>query len=144
VDASREVPMGLLGLLTRLLSPRSWGVFDRARLGGLPLSLIGLNQLVNVGAYTCFALSGRAVTTWSFIGWQALGSLFGLGTQLTFAGMVRYGTVRMASAVGIGLAFVSAEIFSAYFIFREAFTRTQWLGVGCVFLGLLLLAFGRR
>ena len=86
--------MGFLAPLTRLLSPRSWGVFDRARLGGVPLPLIGLNQLANVGAYTCFALSGRAVTMWSLI-------------------------------------------------VREAFTRTQRLGVGCVFLGLLLLAFGR-
>lgn len=136
--------MGLLSPFTRLFSSKSWAVLDRARLGGVPLLLIGLNQIVNVGAYTCFAQSGRAVTTWSFIGWQALGSLFGLGTQLTFAGMVRYGTVRMASAVGIGLAFVSAEIFSAYLIFRETLSRTQWLGVACVFLGLLLLASGRR
>ncbi len=136
--------MGRMSPFTRLLSSRSWAVLDRARLGGVPVLLIGLNQIVNVGAYTCFARSGRAATTWNFIGWQALGSLFGLGTQLTFAGMVRYGTVRMANAVGIGLAFVSAEIFGAYLIFHEALTRTQWLGVGCVFIGLLLLASGTR
>ncbi|MEW6567368.1 MAG: hypothetical protein AB1449_04205 [Chloroflexota bacterium] len=109
----------------------------------LPLPLIALNQVMNIGATTCFAFSGRAASWRQFIIWQVVGSAFGLGTQLTFAGMARLGSVRMASAVGIGLAFVSAELVSAYLIFRESFSRGQWAGVGLVFVGLVMISAGK-
>ncbi len=114
-----------------------------ARAAHLPLPLIALNQLANIGATTCFAFSGRAGGWRQFLIWQAVGSAFGLGTQLTFAGMARLGSVRMAAAFGVGLAFVSAELVSAHLIFREGFTRGQWLGVGLVFIGLLLISGGK-
>jgi drug/metabolite transporter (DMT)-like permease len=98
---------------------------------------------MNVGATTSFALSGMSGNAKAFLLWQLLGSAFGLGTQLTFAGLVRFSSVQWASAIGIGLAFVSAEVFSAYAIFREAFSRTQWAGVSLVFVGLMLIAWGK-
>jgi drug/metabolite transporter (DMT)-like permease len=98
---------------------------------------------MNMGATSCFAASGRSEGTRSFIVWQLIGSFFDLGTQLTFAWLVRLTSVQLANAIGIGLAFLSAEVFSAYKIFHEPFTRIQWLGVGTVFLGLLLLIWGR-
>ncbi len=98
---------------------------------------------MNIGATTSFAFSGRSATFRSFLVWQIIGSAFGLGTQLTFAGMVRFASVQVASTIGIGLAFVSAEVVSAYGIFRESFTRTQWMGVGVVFFGIMLIVWGR-
>jgi drug/metabolite transporter (DMT)-like permease len=107
------------------------------------VGLIALNQLMNIGATTGFAISGRGETFKTFLLWQIIGSAFGLGTQLTFAGLVRVSSVQLASAVGIGMAFVSAEVFSAYGIFRESFSGAQWFGVGLVFVGLMFLVWGR-
>ena len=109
----------------------------------ITLGLAVVNQVMNIGATTGFAISGRSETARNFFLWQIIGSAFGLGTQLSFAGLVRFSSVQLASAIGIGLAFLSAEVISAYVIFREPFTRTQWLGVGVVFLGLMLLIWGR-
>jgi hypothetical protein len=105
--------------------------------------LIVLNQVMNVGATTGFAISGGSATLRGFLLWQIIGSVFGLGTQLTFAGLVRASSVKLAAAVGIGLAFVSAEVFSAYKIFNEPFTRLQWMGVALVGSGLLFIAWGK-
>jgi drug/metabolite transporter (DMT)-like permease len=107
------------------------------------LSLTVLNQLMNIGATSAFAVSGKSETSRSFLAWQLIGSIFGLGTQLTFAGLVRASSVQLASAIGIGLAFLSAEIFSAYGLFHEPFTRVQWLGVLAVFLGLVFIIYGK-
>ena len=109
----------------------------------ITLGLAALNQLMNIGATTGFAISGRSVIARNFLVWQIIGSAFGLGTQLTFAGLVRFSSVQLASAVGIGLAFLSAEVVTTYGIFHEPFTHTQWLGVVAVFFGLMLLIWGR-
>jgi drug/metabolite transporter (DMT)-like permease len=107
------------------------------------LGLTALNQLMNIGATSAFAVSGKSETSRGFLAWQLIGSIFGLGTQLTFAGLVRASSVQLASAIGIGLAFVSAEVFSAYGLFHEPFTRLQWLGVLVVFVGLMFIIYGR-
>jgi drug/metabolite transporter (DMT)-like permease len=106
--------------------------------------LMFINQVMNVGATTSFALSGGSATLRGFILWQIIGGVFGLGSQLTFAGLVRVSSVKLATAVGIGMAFVSAELFSAYRIFNEPFTRLQWLGVALVGSGVLFIALGKR
>src|SRR3972149_7829925 len=82
------------------------------------LGLVGLNLLVNIGATTAFAVSGRSETFRNFLTWQLVGSAFGLGTQLTFAGLVRVSSVQIAGAIGIGLAFVSAEVVTAHRLFH--------------------------
>jgi len=107
------------------------------------VALVGLNQVFNVVATIGFALSGRASGVRLFILWQIIGGLFGLGAQVTFAGIVRYTSLRFANAVGIGLAFVSAEIVASYIFFGESFSRAQWLGTALIFLGVLFIAFGR-
>jgi drug/metabolite transporter (DMT)-like permease len=111
--------------------------------GLLIFTMVALNLVTNVGATTGFAISGRSHTSRGFIVWQIIGGFFGLGTQLTFAGLVRFTSVQIASAVGIGLAFLLAEVVSAYFVFHETFTNVQWLGVIITFLGLLLIIWGR-
>ena len=110
----------------------------------LTLGLAAINIVVNIGATTAFAISGRSDTIRNFIIWQLIGSGFGLATQLTFAGMVRFSSVQIASAVGIGLAFVSAEVVTSHAFFQEPFTRLQWIGVGVAFVGLMLLIWGRN
>lgn len=105
-------------------------------------ALVLLNQGFNVAATIGFARSGLAESVATFVGWQVVGSIFDLGTQVTFAGMVRFFSLRFANSVGIGLAFVSAQIISAYFILREPFSAAQWLGTVLVFLGILFIALG--
>ncbi len=120
-----------------------FGMASSSRGGMITIGIAILNQIVNIGATTSFAISGRCEVFKDFLIWQIIGSAFGLGTQLTFAALVRFASVQLASAIGIGLAFVSAEVFSAYLIFREGFSGAQWLGVAFVFLGLMLIAWGR-
>ena len=105
-------------------------------------ALVHFNQVFNVGATTGFALSGRAGSTYVFLLWQAVGSAFGLGAQVTFAGLARFLSLRVANAIGIGLAFVSAQVFGAFVFFHEPFAPTQWFGTGLVFVGILFIALG--
>lgn len=135
--------MKWLRSLTGYLSPSQQGAQAVAGAGPITFGLAILNQIMNAGATTGFAISGRSGDFKGFLLWQIVGSVFGLGTQLTFAGLVRFSSVQLASAIGIGLAFVSAEVFSAYVIFREAFSRMQWVGVAFVFIGLILIAWGK-
>jgi drug/metabolite transporter (DMT)-like permease len=107
------------------------------------VALIVTNQVFNVGATMGFAMSGRADTAALFVGWQLIGSVFGLGSQITFAGLVRFYSLRFANAVGIGLAFVSAQAFGAFVLLREPFTPVQWIGTGLVFAGILCLTLGQ-
>ena len=102
-----------------------------------------LNQVLNVGATTGFALSGTSKTLQRFVFWQIIGSVFGFGTQISFAGLVRFSSLEFANAIGIGLAFVSAQVFSAYIFFRIPFTGWQWFGTTLVFIGILLIALGK-
>ena len=85
------------------------------------LALILVNQLVNVGATACLAASAHADRFRTFLFWQIIGGLFGLGVQLSFAGLVRFWSLTAANVIGIGVAFVSAQLFAAYLIFNESF-----------------------
>jgi drug/metabolite transporter (DMT)-like permease len=58
--------------------------------------------------------------------------------------MVRYASLPFANATGIGLAFVSAQVFSAGLLLREPFTLLQWFGTGLVFAGVLPIAAGQQ
>jgi len=106
--------------------------------------LVVLNQVVNVGATACFAASAHADRLRTFVFWQIVGGLFGLGVQLSFAGLVRFWSLSAANVVGIGVAFVSAQVFVAYLIFGESFAAPQWLGTAFVFAGLVLVAVGHH
>ncbi len=106
--------------------------------------IIVLNQAFNVGATACFAASGHAERLRAFVFWQIVGGFFGLGVQITFAGIVRYWSLTAANVWGIGVAFVSAQLFAAYLIFNETFQLPQWLGTALVFAGVILIAVGHR
>jgi len=105
--------------------------------------VIIVNQICNIGATTLFALSAHADSGKKFVLYQIFGGLFGLGINLTFAGLVRYSTVQTAAAIGIGLAFVSVQIFTSYLLLHASFTPWQWVGSSLVFCGILLIAFGK-
>lgn len=108
------------------------------------LALAVVNQVVNVGATACFAASAHADRLRTFFFWQVIGGVFGLCVQLSFAGLVRFWSLTAANVVGIGVAFVSAQLFAAYLIFNESFQTPQWLGTAFVFVGLVLVAVGHR
>lgn len=132
----------------RRLSLSAWLKPAVAAFAGLQaallLAIVVLNQAFNVGATGCFATSGHADRLRVFVFWQIIGGIFGLGVQLTFAGIVRYWSVTGANVVGVGLAFVSAQLFAAYLIFNESFQLAQWLGTAFVFLGVVLVAVGHH
>ena len=131
---------GLLGSLVKEAGgPLTAGISSA---GAIAL-LILANQLFNVGATTGFALSGRAQGVGRFVVWQAVGSVFGFGAQITFAGLARFLSVRLANAIGIGLAFVSAQLIGAFLLFGEPFAPVQWIGTALVFAGVLCIALGR-
>jgi drug/metabolite transporter (DMT)-like permease len=108
------------------------------------LALAVVNQAVNVGATACFAASAHADRLRAFLFWQVVGGIFGLGVQLSFAGLVRFWSLTAANVIGIGMAFVSAQLFAAYLIFNESFQVPQWLGTAFVFVGIVLVAVGHR
>jgi len=108
------------------------------------LGLVLINQIVNVGATACFAASAHADKLRTFLFWQIVGGFFGLAVQLSFAGLVRFWSLTAANVIGIGVAFVSAQLFVAYLIFNESFQVPQWLGTAFVFVGLVLVAVGHR
>jgi drug/metabolite transporter (DMT)-like permease len=122
---------GATGAAAGLPSPVVW------------LGLVVLNQVFNAGATVAFAWSGLAGGIRPFILWQIGGGLFGLGAQLTFAGLVRVGSLRVANAIGIGLAFAVAQLAGAILVFGEPFGRAAWLGTLLVVAGVLLITFGR-
>ena len=104
--------------------------------------MIFVNQIMNIGATTFFALSGSVHSGGRFVLYQILGGIFGLGIQLSFAGLVRYSSVGSAAAIGIGLSYVSVTIFTTYLFFHQHFTSLQWLGSSLVFSGILFITLG--
>ena len=119
-----------------------------ASLGALQLlvifGIVVANQFFNVGATLSFAASGHAERLRTFIAWQIIGGFFGLGVNLTFAGLVRYWSLSFANVTGIGLAFVSAQVFAAYMVLHEPFAWPEWLGTSLVFVGVVLIAIGHH
>jgi drug/metabolite transporter (DMT)-like permease len=109
----------------------------------LVLAIVFANQFFNVGSTACFAASAHADRIKVFIFWQVVGGFFGLGVQLTYAGIVRFWSLPAANVVGIGLAFLAVQLFTAYLIFHEAFHLPQWIGTGFVFTGIVLVALPR-
>jgi drug/metabolite transporter (DMT)-like permease len=110
----------------------------------LVVGIVLANQFFNVGSTAFFAASAHADRFRMFVLLQIVGGFFGLGVQLSYAGLVRYWSLPAANVVGIGLAFVAVQLFTAYLIFHESFHLPQWIGTGFVFLGIILVATPRR
>jgi drug/metabolite transporter (DMT)-like permease len=110
----------------------------------LVFGILVANQFFNVGSTACFAASAHADRIKVFVFWQIVGGFFGLGVQLSYAGLVRYWSLPAANVLGIGLAFVAVQAFTAYLIFHESFQRPQWVGTAFVFVGIILVALPRR
>jgi drug/metabolite transporter (DMT)-like permease len=130
--------------LTALRGTRSAVAVSAGTTVAIILALAVVNQAVNVGATACFAASAHAERFRTFVFWQVIGGIFGLGVQLSFAGLVRFWSLTAANVIGIGVAFVSAQVFAAYLLFNESFHAPQWLGTAFVFIGLVLVAAGHR
>jgi hypothetical protein len=85
--------------MRRFLPTRQATVTSQASFSNDPRSILitivlaVFNQDANVGATTVFAASGISGTICRFLTWQIIRSTFGLGTQLNFAGLVRFTSV---------------------------------------------------
>jgi drug/metabolite transporter (DMT)-like permease len=122
-----------------------WAATSLGALGLLVIiAILALNDIFTVGATLSFAASGNAERLRRFVAWQIVGAAFGLGVNVTFAGLVRYWSLSFANAAGTALAFVSAQVFAAYLIVGERFDWPQWLGTALVFFGVVLIALGPR
>ena len=130
--------------LTALRGTRSAVAMSAGATVAVVLALAVVNQAVNVGATACFAASAHADRFRTFLFWQVIGGIFGLGVQLSFAGLVRFWSLTAANVIGIGVAFISVQLFAAYLLFNESFQVPQWVGTGFVFVGLVLVAVGHR
>ena len=130
--------------LTALRGTRSAVAMSAGATVAVVLALAVVNQAVNVGATACFAASAHADRFRTFLFWQVIGGIFGLGVQLSFAGLIRFWSLTAANVIGIGVAFISVQLFAAYLLFNESFQVPQWVGTGLVFVGLVLVAVGHR
>ncbi len=106
----------------------------------LLLVLAPLNIAGNIGALAFFAASAHASRPDLFVLWQIVGGFFGLATNITFAGLVRYWSLAAANIIAVGVVFVAVQVFVAYALFHSPFAWWQWLGSACVFVGLVLVA----
>jgi hypothetical protein len=116
------------------LSELRSAVFVAASLGALGLLLViasvALNDFFTVAATLSFAASGNAERLRRFVLWQIVGGVFGLGINVTFAGLVRYWSLTFANACGSALAFLSAQVFANQHDAHEHERRPQPLRPG--------------
>ena len=105
----------------------------------LAIANVGLNLVSNIG----FKKSSLYHHWQGFFGWQIVGNLSGFLAVIAFTFLLRYISMNLALAVQFGIGFVFVQVIGAQLVFREAITAAQWLGVCIVFLGILLIAFGR-
>ena len=106
----------------------------------LAIANVAFNVVSNVG----FKKSSLCHHWQGFLGWQIVGNLTGFLAVIAFTLLLRYISLNLALAVQFGVGFVFIQVLGAQLIFKEAITITQWVGVSVIFLGILLIAFGRH
>jgi len=106
---------------------------------GIILVLLVLNLFFNIVGNAGFKLSALSTTTRGFLAWQVVGNVAGFITVLTLTGLLRYLPLGVAYPVTTGLAVLGVEVVAAAAFFHETITPSQWLGVLCVVLGILLI-----
>jgi len=105
--------------------------------------LILLNIVLHSFAQVGFKLSALSTTLKGFLTWQAVGNVSGFLGVLALTLAMRFMPLSQALALSWGLGFVAVQIAGAHFIFREAITLLQWLGVVLVSAGIMLISLGR-
>ena len=112
--------------------------------GLLIFSLIVLNIGFNVLSNISFKKSSLHYDFWGFLKWQIPANFSGLFAVIALTFLMRYVPLRVAIAIQFGLAFVFIQVISASLVFKEKITIYQWFGVVIVFLGILLISFGKQ
>ncbi len=112
--------------------------------GFLIFSLIVLNIGFNVLSNISFKKSSLHYDFWGFLKWQIPANFSGLFAVIALTFLMRYVPLRVAIAIQFGLAFVCIQVISASLVFKEKITIYQWFGVVIVFLGILLISFGKQ
>lgn len=104
----------------------------------VPLLIVG-NLLFNVIASSCFKLSAISQEWRKFLLWQIAGNLAGFITVLTLTGLLRFVPLHVAHPVTTGLAVIGVQVVASRWLFGEAISPTQWLGVLLIAGGILLI-----
>lgn len=111
-----------------------------AQLSGIlvPLLIVG-NLLCNVVASSCFKLSALSQEWRRFLLWQIAGNLAGFIAVLTLTGLLRFVPLHIAHPITTGLAVIGVQVIASHWLFGEAISPTQWLGVLLIAAGILLI-----
>jgi len=105
--------------------------------------LILLNLTFNVIANVSFKWSALSDRLREFLAWQVVGNVSGFLAVLTLTFAMRFIPLSLALAFSWGLGFIAIQVIGAHFIFHEAVTAVQWLGVALIAGGLVLISLGR-
>lgn len=108
-------------------------------IAGLILLNVVFNVIANVG-FKWSALSGRLR---EFLTWQVVGNVSGFLAVLSLTFVMRFVPLSLALAFSWGVGFIAIQVIGAHFIFHEAVTSLQWLGVAFIAGGLVLISLGR-
>jgi len=100
------------------------------------LALVALSNI-------SFKFSAQSPDWRGFLFWQVLGNIAGFASVLTFTLALRQIPLSIAFALSAGLGFVLVEVIGAHFVFHEAISAIQWLGVALVAVGVVLISQGR-
>jgi len=78
-----------------------------------------------------------------FLWWQMVGNVAGFLSVVTFTLLLRLIPLYLAYAFTAGLGFVSVQVIGARFIFGEAITTSQWLGIALIAGGVVMVSWRR-
>jgi len=105
--------------------------------------LILLNLTFNVIANVSFKWSALSARLREFLAWQAVGNVSGFLAVLSLTFVMRFVPLSLALSFSWGLGFIAIQVIGAHFVFHEAVSALQWLGVAFIAGGLVLVSMGR-
>ena len=95
--------------------------------------------LTQIAAHLIFRWGG--ITPGMYWYGFVLGNIFGISSMLPYIFMFRMLTPAQAVAIGSGGTFLLLQIFM-YLVFRQPLNLISTLGIGVIFFGILIVAFG--
>jgi multidrug transporter EmrE-like cation transporter len=112
-----------------------------------PLAIVVL-ALVNLGATVLSQIglkwAANSQNWHGFITGQVVGNLAGFVGVIALTLLLRFVPMHLAMAISMGFGFVLVQVVAAHWVFHEALQIEQWLGVGLVAIGIIVISYGSR